>query len=374
MITSRPSSSDEGSADYSPRDFGHSPLLVFYEVTRACDLVCLHCRACAQVQPDPSELSPVESRRLIDQLTEFPKPPMLVLTGGDPLKRSDIYDIVEHAAGAGLDVSVTPSATPLATEAAIRRLRDAGVTRLAISLDGADAATHDGIRGVRGSFDRVLEIMSFARSCKIPVQVNTSVLPINVNQIDALAELLARERIVLWSLFFIVPVGRATEGERLSPQQYEDVFERLWRQSQQQPFAIKTTEAMHYRRYVMQRRKEHAVDYSKMSVRYTRRTPLGINDGKGVMFVSHSGLIHPSGFMPIVCGAFPHNSVVRVYQSSPVFRRLRDANRLEGRCGVCEYRTICGGSRARAYALTGNPFAEEPDCVYIPQAMRQSEA
>ena len=245
MTASRPSSGDKGSLHYSPCDFGHSPLLVFYEVTRACDLVCLHCRACAQVQPDPSELAPAESRRLIDQLTEFPKPPMLVLTGGDPLKRCDIYDIVEHAAEAGLDVAVTPSATPLATEAAIRRLRDAGVTRLAISLDGADAATHDGIRGVAGSFDRAREIMSFARSCKIPVQVNTSALPINVDQIDSLAELLARERIVLWSVFFIVPVGRATEGDRLSPQQYEGVFERLWHHSQRHPFAIKTTEAMH---------------------------------------------------------------------------------------------------------------------------------
>ena len=374
MIASRPPAATSKTPRYSPSDFDHSPLLVFYEVTRACDLVCLHCRACAQVEPDPNELKPAETERLIDQLCEFPKPPLVVLTGGDPLKRPDIYNMVERGARAGLEMAVTPSATPLATAQAIRRLCDAGVARLAVSLDGADAATHDAIRGVAGSFDRVLQIMSYARDCKIPVQVNTTVSPINFDQIDRLAELLAREKIVLWSAFFIVPVGRATEGDRLTAEQYESVFDRLWYQSQRQAYAIKTTEAMHYRRYVMQHKNEHTVDFSKMSARYAQPVPLGINDGKGVMFISHTGFVHPSGFMPIVCGVFPFQSVVNVYQRSPLFRSLRDTDRLEGKCGVCEYRNICGGSRARAYALSGNPFAQEPDCTYTPVAMQEDKS
>ena len=360
-----------GTARYSRGDFGHSPLLVFYELTQACDLVCQHCRACAQSQPDPAELTTAESMRLIDQLTEFPKPPMLVLTGGDPLKRSDIYQLIQYAVRAGLDVSITPSATPLVTAEAIRRMRDAGISRMAVSIDGADAATHDAVRGVRGSFARSLEMLADARAAGIPTQVNTTLTPGNVGQIERMAELFARQEIVLWSVFFLVPVGRARYLPRLSAEECETAFAQLWEQARQRPFALKTTEAPHYRRYAIQhqlpKRVRGALD-STVGRPPAGFAPLGVNDGKGVLFVSHVGLLYPSGFLPMVCGMFPSEHIVQVYQQSPIFQALRDADRLEGKCHDCEFREICGGSRARAYAVSENVFAPDPDCVYIPKA------
>jgi radical SAM protein len=346
-----------------------SPLIAFYEITRACDLVCLHCRACAQSRPDPNELSAADARRLVDQLCEFPDPPALVLTGGDPLKRPDLFDLVEYAAAKPLEVGVTPSATPLVTAAALRRLRDAGMGRLAISLDGADAATHDGQRGVAGIHQRTWEIIATAGDLQIPLQVNTTLTPANFDQIDAMAEQLAAARIVLWSVFFLVPVGRAAFAPRLTAEQYETAFDKLWRQSLLRSYAIKTTEAPHYRRFAL-RSLSHAQSQDVIAVkdkqRLLRRSTLGVNDGKGIMFVSHVGLIHPSGFLPIVCGLFPRNNLVYTYQRSPIFRGLRDSGRLEGKCKACEFRRLCGGSRARAYAVTGNIYAQEPDCNYLP--------
>lgn len=377
------------------RDLNRSPLLVFYEVTRACGLVCRHCRACAQTDADPAELNSAESRQLIEQLTQFPQPPMLVLTGGDPFCRQDIFDLVDHAVRLNLDVSITPSATPLVTRDAIRRLRDAGIHRLAISIDGADAKSHDTVRGVEGSFARSLDILKIAREFGIPTQVNTTITPDNLDQIERLAQLLSEWGIVLWSVFFLVPVGRADSAARLEAAQYELAFERLWSESKRQPYLIKTTEAPHFRRFALQRNKTEckegaeckeraeceeraacaeASGADKPQDRPASPLTLGLNDGRGVMFVSHTGLIHPSGFMPILCGVFPLQSVVQVYQDSEIFRGLRDGNRLEGKCGLCEYRNLCGGSRARAYAVSGNPFCEEPDCVYEPPASSSASA
>lgn len=346
-------------------DFRLSPLLVFYEVTQACDLVCQHCRACAQKWADPAELSTADAMRLVDQLAEFPAPPTLVLTGGDPLKRADIYQLIEHGVAAGLDVSITPSATPLVTAAAIRRLRGAGIARMAISIDGADAATHDAVRGVPGSFVRSFEILAEARAAGIPTQVNTTLTPANVDQIERMAELFGRQGIVMWSVFFLVPVGRAKFLPRLDAAQCEAAFARLWHETQRQPFAIKTTEAPHYRRYAIQHRVAKSDDdrHGAPPLGFSR---MGINDGKGVMFIGHTGLVHPSGFLPMVCGIYPLNHVVEIYQESPIFRALRDTERLEGKCHDCEFRHICGGSRARAYAVTDNLFAQEPDCAYVP--------
>lgn len=355
------------SARWTQRDFDTSPMLVFYEVTRACDLVCLHCRACAQARPAPGELTTEESKRLIRQLAQFPQPPMLVLTGGDPLKRADIYDLIRYSAGLGLETAITPSPTPLLTREAIGRLREAGIARMAVSIDGADVATHDRMRGVSGSFEQTQRIMENAREQGIPLQVNTTLTPNNYGQIEQMADMLARQRIVLWSVFFIVPVGRATADLRLTGEQYEAAFARLYAQSLRQPYGIKTTEAMHYRRFVAQQRiQARMAGSSQGSAPSPQYLTTGINDGKGVMFVSHTGLIHPSGFMPLVCGMFPFNDVVEVYQRSPIFRRLRQPDTFEGKCGVCEFRNLCGGSRARAFNVNGNPYAAEPDCIYMP--------
>ena len=349
---------------YTANDFAHSPFVAFYEVTRACDLVCKHCRACAQPRSHPRELDTAASMALIDQFASFPKPPLLVFTGGDPLKRSDIFDLVVRARSRGLTTAMTPSATPLVTRDALRRLRDTGLHRLAVSLDAPDAATHDAIRGVPGSFDRTIEILRDAKRIGLPLQVNTTVTRRNVGRLDRLADLLGEWGIVLWSVFYLVPVGRGLAEQRISADQYEQSFATLYRHARKQSFGIKTTEAHHYRRFVMQQRDDPQGGSPT-------RAPLGVNDGRGVMFVSHVGQVFPSGFMPIDCGRFPRDSIVDVYQDHPTFVALRDKSRLKGKCGRCEFREVCGGSRARAHALTGDPLAPEPDCNYIPQAMRE---
>ncbi len=359
--------------DYSSHDFGLNPLMFYYEVTLACDLVCKHCRASAQEMPDQGELSTEQAKALLDQVAGFPRRPMLVMTGGDPLKRPDLFELIEYAGAAGLQVALTPSATPLATYDAFKHAREAGVRRLGISLDGADAATHDAFRGWQGSFARTIEMLANARSLDMAVQVNTTITRRNVGQIDALAALLAEQGIAMWSVFFLVPVGRGVEEQRIAPAEYETVFDALWRHAQKQPYAIKTTEAPHYRRFVL----EHGGDPlagpqlreldGHAVAQPPRRAPLGVGDGKGVMFVNHMGEIYPAGFLPLCCGRFPQDSVVDIYQKHPVFLALRDPDRFKGRCGVCEYRQVCGGSRARAYAVTGDYLETEPDCVYVPR-------
>ena len=352
-------------------DLNENPFLVFYELTRACDLVCRHCRACAQPKAHPNELSHKRAVDLIDRLADCASPPLLVLTGGDPFKRTDLPAVIAAAHQAGLKVALSPSATPLVTEDALRQLRAAGLGRLALSLDGADAATHDGMRGVSGSFDRTLELIEVARALSLPIQINTTVTRRNRNQIDAMARLLENTGIVLWSVFFLVPVGRGIAETRLMPSEYEHVFERLWHHAQVKPFGVKTTEAPHYRRFVLQRSGDPQRDPAAAPERI-QRAPLGINDGKGVMFVSHTGQIFPSGFMPITCGRFPCDDPLRVYREHRTFRDLRRPDRLKGKCGACEFRHVCGGSRARAFAMTRDPLAPEPDCNYVPKAWRET--
>jgi radical SAM protein with 4Fe4S-binding SPASM domain len=346
-------------------DFGHSPLIVFYEVTHACDSVCAACQSCAQPTAHPDELRTAQSLRLIDELNSFPLPPLLALIGGDPFKRADIFTIIEHAARRFLEVSITLSATSLVTSRSLGRLRCAGTSRIVVKIDGADAQTHDTALGVCGSYYRTLQILDDARANGIPAQVDTTLTPANYNQIDRLADMLARQHIAMWSVCFLVPTGRANQLSRLSAEQCEDSFRQLWQQSKRQPYPIKTTEAPHYRRFVVQHRPTKTSGRAEAKI--SGYLPLGINDGKGVMFVGHTGKIYPSVLMPLHCGTFPRDPVVRVYQESPIFRALRDADRLEGKCRACEFRHVCGGSRARAYAVTGNSFAEEPDCAYVPE-------
>jgi radical SAM protein len=346
------------------RDYRHSPLLVFYELTRACDLACVHCRACAQPGPAHGELSSAHSHDLLEQIADFPTAPLLVFTGGDPFKRPDLTALVHHAARLGLHFAVTPSATPLVTREALAALWHAGVSRIAVSLDGPDAASHDRFRGARGSFHRTLEIIQDARSLGLPVQVNTTITPLNWQRVDAMAALVDRLDIVLWSVFFLVPTGRAASQRRLNADQVEQVFEWLWNESKCRTFAIKTTEAPHYCRFVAQ--KTAGPDEAQLARRQAYSSA-ATNDGKGVIFVAHDGAIYPSGFMPIRCGAFPRDNLVQTYQRSPLFQALRDPQRLKGKCGACKFRTLCGGSRARSYAVTGDPLAAEPDCAYLPE-------
>ena len=355
-------------APYSPDDFGRNPLMFYYEVTQACDLVCKHCRASAQEEADPEELSTQQSKALIDQVASFPRKPMLVLTGGDPLKRADLCELIEHATSHQMHVALTPSATPLATRKAFEEVKKAGVKALGISLDGPDAALHDSFRGLEGSFERTLQMLADARDLELPVQVNTSITRRNFDKIDAVADLLDQQGIAMWSVFFLVPVGRGVDEIRISAEEYEVAFERLWHHACTKPFAVKTTEAPHYRRWVLQHGGHPLAPPSQPGGhgRKMHRAPLGVTDGKGVMFTSHIGEIYPAGFLPVVCGRVPRDSVVDVYQNHPVFRALQDPDRYKGICGACEYRYVCGGSRARAHATSGDYLGPEPDCVHTP--------
>jgi len=346
-------------------NFDQAPMLVIWEVTQACDLACVHCRASAQSERHPHELTTEQGYRLLDEIRRFGEP-LMVFTGGDPLKRPDLYDLVRHSVKIGLRTNVTPSATPLLTAAAIEGFKAAGVSRMALSLDGPDAPTHDDFRGIPGTFDRAMFALTHARDIGLDTQLQTTVTRRNMALLPEMAEIAREVRTRMWSLFFLIVTGRAAEEDDLRAAEYEQVFEFMYELSKTAPFGVKTTEAMHYRRYVAQRMKtEHGPTENENAKGVAWRTA-GVSDGKGFVFVSHTGEIFPSGFLPVSGGNVLQDSLTSVYRDSPLFRTLRDTTQREGKCGVCEYQKICGGSRSRAYALTGDYLAEDPRCVYQP--------
>lgn len=347
------------------RSFDDAPFLVIWEVTQACDLACAHCRASAQPARNAGELTKEEGFALLEEIKEFGDP-LMVFTGGDPLKRPDIFDLLQYSAKLGLRTTITPSATPLLTRKAIRGFQEAGVARMAVSLDGPDAAFHDGFRGVEGSYERTLAALSFARTIGLETQINTTVTIHNASRLDEVAKLVAEYGAKLWSVFFLVATGRASRALDLTPEQYEEVFGYLYRLSRESPFDIKTTEAQHYRRYTAQQRKAGGESGLGLRGKGSIARQAGINDGKGLLFISHTGEVCPSGFLPLAAGNFRFQRLGDVYRDAALFRVLRDTDHLEGKCGMCQYRNLCGGSRARAYAVTGNYLAEDPNCVFQP--------
>lgn len=362
-------------------DFDQRPFIVIWETTQACDLACVHCRACAQPLRDLLELSTKRAKKLIDDIAEL-QAPVFVMTGGDPLKRPDIFELVSYCREKGVRASLTPSATPLLTKEAILKLKDAGLARLAISLDGSVPELHDKFRKVDGSYECTLNAVRWAREIDLPVQINTTITRHNLHDIDNMIALMEKLDIVLWSVFFLVPTGRGSSIDLISAEEFEQVFEKLYETAQRVSFDIKSTEAQHYRRFLLQKRIEDRKPGSgKKLIPFLGvstpdgigRAPKGINDGKGFVFVSHRGEVYPSGFLPISGGNIRKQSLGEIYRNSPLFKDLRDADKLEGKCGRCEFRDICGGSRARAYALTGNAFAEEPCCVYEPKRAQKPE-
>jgi radical SAM protein len=356
-------------------DFNERPFIVIWETTQACDLACVHCRACAQPVRSALELTTDEGRRLIDDIAAL-KAPVFVLTGGDPLKRPDIFELVEYASRNVVRISLTPSATPLLTRDAVARLKGCGLARLAVSLDGPTAPIHDAFRRVPGSYDWTLRSVRWARELALPAQINTTITRHNLQHLEAMLALLEQLDIVLWSVFFLVPTGRGSAIDLISADEFEQVFEKLYQTAKRVRFDIKSTEAPHYRRFLLQRRTEEKRKGNARSLPLRLglsstdgigRSPQGINDGKGFVFVSHLGEVFPSGFLPISAGNLRNQSLADLYRHSPLFRSLRDTSNLQGKCGICEFREICGGSRARAYALTGDIFAEEPCCVWQPK-------
>jgi radical SAM protein len=344
-------------------DFSQSPLVAIWETTRACDLACLHCRACATPTRDPTELSTSEAFDLLDQLQEL-GPCVLVLTGGDPLKRPDLFAIVEAAVARGLEVALAPSVTPLLTAETIQRLAHAGVHRIGLSLDGPEAAGHDAFRGVPGAFDATLRAIAVARAAGLQLQINSSVTAVSAVRLRSLGRLIETIRPALWSVFFVVPVGRAWRTLQVDAEHCERLFHWLYDWSERTGLSVKTTAAPSYRRVVLQREAERA----RQEVGHRRRpVPPGVNDGKGFVFISHRGDVQPSGFLPIRAGNVRHDRLVDLYRSSPLFRDLRNPAKLEGKCGACEFKRVCGGSRARAWATSGNYLAEDPACGYEPR-------
>lgn len=359
-------------------DFNERPFLAIWEVTQACDLACVHCRASAQPERHSLELSTDEGKRLIDQIADL-KVPVFVLTGGDPIKRPDLFELIGHARSVGVRVSLTPSATPLLTKETVLKLKEAGLARLALSMDGASAETHDAFRGLQGSFARTLDAVRWANEIGLPVQINTTFSRRNIGEIDAIVSLMKSLKITLWSVFFLVPTGRGKLDDLLGAEEFEEVFAKVYGLSKSATFDIKTTEAQHYRRFLLQQRvreRKAGIEPPSSQARASDaigRAPRGLNDGKGFVFISHTGEVFPSGFLPLSAGNVRLEPLASIYRDSPLFLNLRDTSKLEGKCGVCEFKEICGGSRARAYALTGSPNSAEPCCSYIPKGFVQSE-
>ena len=357
-------------------DFDRGPFLVVWETTRACDLACRHCRAEAQPNRNPGELSTSEAKRLLEDVRRF-GPIIFVFSGGDALKRPDIVELVEHGAGLGLRIAITPATTALATREMLQSLKDAGLARLAVSLDGSNPAIHDDFRRVAGSFDHGLRILRLSREIGLSTQVNTVVAKHNLDDFESLCMLMTELGIVFWEVFFLVPMGRAQPQDVASADEFETVLHRLYDLSKTAPFDIKATAAPHYARVVLQRklaerRKGGTVraDVLTDGVAHSLRDGIGrarnVNDGDGFMFISHVGDVYPSGFLPVKAGNIRRDDLVEVYRSAPLFTSLRDRSQLRGKCGVCEYRKVCGGSRARAFAVTGDWLESEPFCTHVP--------
>jgi radical SAM protein len=365
-------------------DFSMTPFVAIWEVTQACDLACRHCRAEAINLRSPLELSTEEGFDLIDKIRSMGTR-ILILSGGDPVKREDIFDLIAYGARNGLRMATIPAATPGLTAGLVAKLKETGLSQIAFSLDGHDRESHDSFRGVPGAFDLTMKGAGYAHSAGIPLQINTTLGAHNIDRFDEIAALVRDLGVVFWEVFFLVPMGRGRLLKQMKSYQYERLFEKLYRFSKEVGFIVKITEAQHYRRYVMERETEGRAPGggpfpADLPERMTHDfgpggsiglAPKGVNSGNGFVFISHTGEVYPSGFLPISAGNVRNESIVDIYRSSPLFRELRDYGRLKGKCGACEFRNICGGSRARAYALTGDYMESEPCCAFVPEAYKR---
>jgi radical SAM protein len=379
-------------------DVNERPFMVIWETTQACDLACRHCRAEAQPDHDPLALSTEEAKHLLDQVESFGRPrPIFIFTGGDPFKRADIFELVRYAADIGLPPAVSPSGTPLLTAGNLRRLKEAGAKAISLSIDGSTPSRHDEFRRVPGSFAWTTDGWRAARSMGLKLQINTTVTRYNLGDLPEIFRLVQATGAMTWSLFFLVPTGRGRQDDEISPAEYEAVMHFLYDVSKY--ISAKPTEGHHYKRVVLERtvleekgipledylRHPSALPldpvYYELKAGLERivhevglapreagihRTPMHINAGNGFVFVSRRGEVFPSGFLPLSAGSVRERSLVEIYRASPLFNDLRDPAKYGGRCGLCEFVGVCGGSRSRAYAVSGDALAEEPYCTYPP--------
>ncbi len=368
-------------------DFARAPFLVIWETTQACDLACVHCRASAQPLRNPGELTTQEGFRLLADTAQMGTP-VFILSGGDPAKRPDLLDLVREGKRLNLRMGTIPAATPALSEDLVRDLKQAGLDQLALSLDYPQRDLHDGFRGVYGAFDKTLAAAEWAHRYSLPLQINTTLWAGSAPYLSEMAALVERLEAVFWEVFFLVPVGRGELLDGIEAKRCEELFAILYEVQKKSRFVLKVTEAPHYRRYVAQR--EAAAETEASSAAALRRpapgmapmpemlrrsegpghtiglAPHGVNAGKGFVFVSHIGEVYPSGFLPVSAGNVRTQPLSEIYRDSSLMRELRDPGALHGRCGWCEYRGICGGSRSRAYALTGDYLATDPWCAYRP--------
>lgn len=365
-------------------DFSVSPFLVIWETTQACALACRHCRASARPERDPRELTTEEGRSVIRQVAEM-RTPILILSGGDPVNRPDLLELIRYGKEHGLRLGTIPAATDCLTPALVRDLKAAGLDQMALSLDFPRADLHDVFRGVRGAFEKTLGAVRWAHDEGLPLQINTTVCGDTAPYLAEMAAFVKTLGIVFWEVFFLVPMGRGSVLKGLSAPECEGLFEILYDVQREGAFIVKVTEAPHYRRHVAQRELREAGSPSRpqgapqMPARLTQSegpghtvglAPRGVNSGKGFLFVSHVGEIYPSGFLPVSVGSVRDVTLAAAYREADLFRRLRRPDLLKGRCGRCEFRDICGGSRSRAFGLTGDAFETDPWCSYEPLGAR----
>ncbi|TFC79641.1 radical SAM/SPASM domain-containing protein [Cryobacterium cheniae] len=366
-------------------DAAERPFIVIWEVTRACQLVCTHCRADAIRSRNPFELSTKQGKELLDDLAAFGTPrPLIVLTGGDPFERPDLPELVAHGTGLGLSMALSPSVTPKLTRSVLVELHDAGAKAISLSLDGATAASHDAFRGVNGVFDDTMVAARMVREVGYRLQINTTVTAANVHELPSILKTVLELGTTLWSIFFLVPTGRGKLLQALSADQVEEVLH--WMHDVSDLVAIKATEAPHYRRIAIQRagvadldatfpvgplRAELRRDTADLLTgdepkRRAARAPIDVNSGRGFAFVDHVGLVYPSGFLPVAVGCVRDQPFSEIYRDAELLQDLRSPDKFGDRCGRCEFRTVCGGSRSHAYAVTGDPLAADPSCAFEP--------
>ncbi|WP_028822559.1 TIGR04053 family radical SAM/SPASM domain-containing protein [Propionimicrobium lymphophilum] len=375
-------------------DINKKPFMVIWEVTRACQLVCKHCRAEAQHRPSPRQLSNAEGKNLLEQLASYEKPrPMVVFTGGDCFERQDLVELVQYGTDLGLHISISPSVTPLFTKERLVALRKAGGKAMSVSLDGASAKTHDAFRGFAGTFEKTVEATKIINEVGFRLQINTTLTKGNIHEAPQMLKNAIDLNAFMWYTFMLVPTGRGSHLQMLNPSEREDVMH--WQHDVSDRIAIKTTEAPQYRRIAIQRADaadagvppEELARPAERGELYhwltnetarimgehapnprTPRPPMAINSGSGFAFVDHEGNVCPSGFLPIAVGNIRENPFDELYRETKVMKDLRSPDQFEGKCGACGFNRICGGSRATAYAMTGDYMAADPNCIYIPDA------
>lgn len=348
-------------------DFDQRPLIVFYEVTKACMLSCKHCRANAVFNRDPAELTLVEIDKVAAELEMAGKPaPIVIISGGDPLMRNDIFDILDIFNIHNLSTNIAFSGTKLVTEKKIEKLAER-VKSVAISLDGAESSVHDSWRGITGTFDTSVHILSLLKDYGIRFQINTTVSNFNIENLKKMPELLSKIEPDTWDLFFLIPTGRAQDSMMITPDQAERFLTETYALSKNVSYKIKVTEAPFYNRIKIQNSNGKQVIMRDEKGR-------GVTDGRGTLFISHTGQIAPTGFLPKYAGEVRKSSILDLYRNSEIFKLLRDPDKLKGKCGLCEFREVCGGSRARAYAIYNDYLAEDPLCSYVPEVTKDGRA